>query len=48
MRERDSGPRPEAKKEENGKEKAAPVFAGAVGTQDALRQIALRRVGTGV
>ena len=49
--ERDSGPRPEARKEEKGKRKVAKVtseFAGAVGEQDTLRQIAPRGVGTGV
>ena len=47
----DSGPRPEARKEEKGKRKVAkvtPEFAGAVGKQDTSRQIATRGVGTGV
>ena len=41
--ERDSGPRPEVRKEEQGKRKVAkatPEFAGAEGKQDTLRQIA--------
>ena len=49
--ERDCGPRPEARKEEKGKRKVAkvtPEFAGAVGKQDTLRQIAPRGVGPGV
>ena len=43
--ERDSGPRPEARKEEKGKRKVSAVtseFVGAVGKQDTLRQIAPR------
>ena len=47
--ERDSGPRLEARKEEKSKIKVAKVtseFAGAVGKQDTLRQIAPRGVGT--
>ena len=49
--ERDSGPRPEARKEEKGKgqvAKVTPEFAGAVGKLDTSRQFASRRVGTGV
>ena len=49
--ERDSGPRPEARMEEEGTRKLAevtPEFAGAVGKQDTLRQSAPRAVGTGV
>ena len=49
--ERDSGPRPEARKEERGKRKVAkvtPEFAGAVGNVDTSRRTASRRVGTGV
>ena len=47
--ESDSGPRPEARKEDKGKKKVAevrPKFAGAVGKQDTQRQIAPRGVGT--
>ena len=47
--ERDSGPRLEATKEEKGKRKVAqvtPEFAGAVGSQDTLRQIPPWGVGT--
>ena len=43
--ERDSGPRPEARKEEKGKRKVAqvtPEFAAVVGKHDTLRQIAPR------
>ena len=39
----DSGPRPEARKEEKGERRAAkvtPEFAGAVGKKDTLRQLA--------
>ena len=49
--ERDSGPRPEARKEEKGRSKVAkvtPEFAGAVGKLDTSRQVASMRVGTGV
>ena len=45
----DSGPRPEARKEDKGKRmvaKVKPEFAGAVGKQDTLRQLASRGVGT--
>ena len=51
MLERNSGPRPEARKEEKAKRKLAKVtseFAGAVGKQDTLRQIAPRGVGARV
>ena len=52
MLERDSGPKPEARKEEKGNSKVAKVglgFAGAVwGKHDELRQIAPRDVGTGI
>ena len=51
MLERDSGSRQEARKEDKAKRKVAkvtPEFAGAVGKQDTLRQIAPRGVGTGV
>ena len=43
MLEKDSGPRLEARKEEKGKRTVAKVtseFAGGVGKQDTLRQIA--------
>ena len=49
--ERDSGPRPEARKEERDKRKVAkgrPEFAGAVAKQDTLRQIESRGIGTRV
>ena len=49
--ERDSSPRLEARREEKGKRKVAKVtskFAGVVGQQGTLRQIAPRRVGTRV
>ena len=46
--ERDSGPRPEARKEEKGKRKVTSEFAGAVGNLDTSRRIASRRVGTRV
>ena len=49
--ERDSAPRPEARKEEKGKRKVAKVtseFAEAVGKQATLWQIAPRGVGTRV
>ena len=45
--ERDSGPRPEARKEKKGRRKVAkvtPEFSGPVGTQDTLRQIAHREL----
>ena len=51
MLERDSGPRPGGKKDEKDKRKATtvtPEFAGVVGKQDTLRQVAPRGVGTGV
>ena len=49
--ERDSGPTPEVRKEDKGKNKVAkatPVFAGAVGNLGTSRRIASRGVGTGV
>ena len=49
--ERDSGPRPEARKEEKAKKRAAkvtPEVARPVGKQETLRQIVPRGVGTGV
>ena len=45
--ERDTGPRPEARKEEKGQRKVAnvsPEFAGAVEKQDTSRQIAPREL----
>ena len=47
----DSGPKPEARKEEKGKRDVAKVrseFAGVTGRQDTLRQVASRGVGTGI
>ena len=49
--ERDSGPRPGARKEETGKRmvaKVTPQFAGAVVKHDTFWQIAPRGVGTRV
>ena len=49
--ERDFGPRLDARKEDKGKRNVAKVmseFAGAVGRQDTLPQIAPRGVGRGV
>ena len=47
---RESGPRPEGRKEEKGKRKVAKVRpeSAGVGKQDTLGQIAPRGVGTGV